>query len=291
VWPPFETAAQATGEFVMFGFNGNIGQPVLAAIAIVGGVVIVLRVRREAWLPVSALVFGIMYVLAAGVNGRVRDVLTGFWYHDSYRLAALVAMTAVPVIGVMLAAGARWLVDRRGGDRWRTWCRPVAFGAVVLLGLAVLFAPGASQQRIWIGQSFKTWMLAPDERAFLAKAQGKVPAGVKIANNPYDGSGLAYGLFGMNVLFPAMDGNWMGTWDPEKKVVAESLTMQGFTPEVCAALKEWSVGYLLQLHDRPYSAQGEAPEWAGLRVNGKSSGFSPVLVDGDMGLYRVTGCG
>ncbi len=103
VWDSFETPAQAFGELVTLGFNGGLGQFGLAAVVIVGGWSVVRRHPRESWLPASALAFGVLYVLAAGSEGRVRDFVTGFWYHDSYRLAALVALLSVPLLGVAVA--------------------------------------------------------------------------------------------------------------------------------------------------------------------------------------------
>ncbi|PTT18308.1 hypothetical protein DBR36_09565, partial [Microbacterium sp. HMWF026] len=288
VWDSFETPAQAFGELVTLGFNGGLGQFGLAALMVVGGWLVVRRRPNEAWLPASALAFGGLYVFSAGSEGRVRDFLTGFWYHDSYRLAALVAMLSVPLVGVAMAAVLHRLRHRFSG------IRAGAFSALaLLLAVATVFMPGASQQREWIRLSFATddaWMISPAEREFLSEVAQVVPDGVVVANNPYDGSGLAYGLFGTDVLFPAMDGNWLGEWDPEKKTVSSKLTLSSFSPDVCAAVEDLGVVYLLQLDDRWYSSGGTLPEWSGLRVDGTQRGFEPVLKEGDMGLYRVTGC-
>ncbi|MFS0793218.1 DUF6541 family protein [Microbacterium sp. 1P10AE] len=288
VWDSFETPAQAFGEFASLGFNGGVGQFGLAALVLVGGILVVRRRPAEAWLPGSALAFGALYVLSAGSEGRVRDFLTGFWYHDSYRLAALVALLSVPLVGFAGAAILRSL------GRGSTRSRGIVFvAAAMVLAVLTVFMPGASQQREWIRLSFATddaWMISPAEEDFLARVAEVVPPGTIVANNPYDGSGLAYGLFGTDVLFPAMDGNWLGEWDPQKKTIASELTTSGFSSEVCSAVRDLDVTYLLQLDDRWYSAGGTLPEWSGLRVDGSEPGFEPVLSEGDMALYRVTGC-
>ncbi|MDF2916399.1 MAG: hypothetical protein K0S70_616 [Microbacterium sp.] len=292
VWNSFETPAQAFGEATSLGFNGGQGQFVLAAITIVGALLVLRRRPDAAWLPASAAAFGIFYILAAGSEGRIRDFLTGFWYHDSYRLAALVAMLGVPLAG-LLAAHVLRIVAAAMRSRMGAKAPYVAGAIALVLAAISLASPAMAQQREWVRLSFATddaWMLSPAERDFLGQVAETVPEDAVIANNPYDGSGLAYGLYGTDVLFPAMDGNWLGEWDPTKKEISSGLTTTDFDAEVCSAVEQLGVDYLLQLDDRWYSDGGTLPEWSGLRVSGDRAGFEPVLQDGDMALFRITGC-
>lgn len=291
VWPSFETPAQAGGEALLFGFNGGVGQPLLAVGAVIGWVYLIRRFPRSGWIGASAVSFGALYVLAAGSEGVVRDVLTGFWYHDSYRLAAFCAIAAVPLIAVAGWRAATVMTSVVG--RFST-ARLLPSALIVVVATVVLFAPGASQQREWIAASFQTedaWMLSPEERDFLDQVAETVPADAVVLNNPYDGSGLAYGLNGVDVVFPAMDGNWLGTWGQSERLLAAELTESEWSPSVCAALADVGATYLLQLQDRPYAAAGVGPEWSGLRVPASGAeGFEPVLVDGEMALFALDGC-
>lgn len=288
VWPSFETIPQAFGEAALLGFNGGAGQPLLAALVVVGAWLAWRRHPGARWLVASLVCFAGLYILAAGSNGRVRDFLTGFWYHDSYRLAALTAMVAVTLVGYAAAAilGVLWArFDGRAA-------RLAVIAALFVVASVALVAPGAHQQREWIRSSYATddaWMLSPGERAFLNDVADALPRNAVVLNNPYDGSGLAYGLNGIDVVFPAMDGNWLGTWGDAKATLARSFN-QGFTPAICGALTQTGAEYFLQLDDRPYSAAGEGPEWSGLRVDTGAAGFEPLLVEGERGLYRVVGC-
>ncbi len=289
VWNSFETPAQAFGEVALLGLNGGVGQPLVAALALIGAVVAWRSVPSARWFVAAGAAFAVLYMLAAGLEGWVRDFLTGFWYHDSYRLAALVALVASGLVA--LAIDRIWA---SASDRLRDARGRILLGAVALAAFAVvLLGPGLHQQREWIRASFQTedaWMLSPGEQSFLDEVETTIADDAVVLNNPYDGSGLGYGLNGIDMLFPAMDGNWLGTWDERKRLIASSLSTDGLNPEQCAALDNFDVEYLVQLDDRPYSAAGTGPEWSGLRVAPGTDGFETVLVDGERSLLRIVGC-
>src|SRR5699024_12241064 len=71
--------------------------------------------RRPLAAPVAALIgFGALYVLAAAVHGDRVRLLTGLWWDDVNRFAALLAIPTV----VLAGAGVRALVPRG------SWRRP-----------------------------------------------------------------------------------------------------------------------------------------------------------------------
>jgi len=305
-WDSFETSSQAFGEFVTNGFNGSDPQLLFSALTLVGIVAVVAR-RRHLWLVFSWAGFGLLYVLSAGAEGRIRNLLTGFWYHDSYRLAAFAAFTAVPLAtyGVLtVIEGVRKLFSRfapanprQAGAVVRSSALPglaVATAVGVVLAGVNLAEPAMRETRATTAHVFSFqdgYMLTSREQSFLKRVAGAVPAGDVIANNPYDGSGLGYALYGTDYLFPAMDGNWLGTWGAAQRVVASELdAVTDHHATVCRALHDLNVDYVVQLEPKPYSANGTAPEWSGLRIPKGTPGFTPVLSDGDMSLYRIDAC-
>jgi len=288
VWNSFETPAQAFGEVALLGLNGGAGQPLVAVLAVIGAVLAWRSIPSSRWFVAAGAAFAALYVLAAGLEGWVRDFLTGFWYHDSYRLAALVALVASGLAALAIDRIWVFATARFTSARGRA---TVAAVALVALG-AVLIGPGLNQQREWIRASFQTddaWMLSPDEQAFLNEVADNVGDAV-VLNNPYDGSGLGYGLNAIDMVFPAMDGNWLGTWDDRKRLIASSLEQDGLTADQCHALDAFDIEYLVQLDDRPYSEAGTGPEWGGLRVDPGTEGYVTVLVDGERSLLRIVGC-
>lgn len=291
VWVPFESFPQAVGEVLLAGFNGGSGHLVPAALTLLG----VLWWWRSGlprwWLGVLGF-FAIVYVFDASRDDLLRDLLTGFWYHDSNRVAAIVTvLMGPPLTFAVLTVWAR--LERRWADAPD---RRTSIAGVLVVGVGVValcWTPSMREQAQWINDSFKTddaWMLSPEEEEFLDDVAAALPADALLANNPYDGSGLGYALEGLDLVFPVMDGNWLGVWSAEKSVLARDLDRLGTDEEVCEIAHELGVTHLVQLDDRPYSEQGTAPEWSGLRVGLFTPGFTPVLVDGERGLYAIDPC-
>src|SRR4029079_2201201 len=65
-----------------------------------------LKVPRLRWLLVSHVLLVFLYVLCAGASGLLSRELTGFWYNDAQRVAALIPMTAVPLAALGITAAA-----------------------------------------------------------------------------------------------------------------------------------------------------------------------------------------
>ena len=68
------------------------------------------------------VITAVLYVVVSGtLKGDVRSALTGVWYNDSNRIAALLPLTALPFAAVGVDALAVWLrrtADRLAGSRW-----------------------------------------------------------------------------------------------------------------------------------------------------------------------------
>lgn len=290
VWPPFQSPSQAFGEVAFNGYNGSVGQLLLSLLVIAGVVAAAARARNYLWLVAAYGGFAFLYIAASGSNGYLRDILTGFWYHDSNRLAAFAATAAVPlaVLGVLA------IFDALRPSLTRLRFGPAVPTMVVLaVVLTNLLGPAMKTERGATHAVFDQadgQMLTTAERSFLRKVSEVVPKNAVVANNPYDGSALGYAFYGIKFLFPAMDGNWMGRWDPEKHLIAERLDQAASDPAVCRALSSLHVDYAVQLENKLYAAGGEKRDWKGLRIAPGTAGFERVMSDGPMVLYRVTPC-
>lgn len=96
-WPPTQTTAQAVGEALLSAPMRMAPTWVIAVLVILG---LFYCVRRPKMRPSLAIfVVGCaLYVVVSGVPaGAFRSFITGVWYNDSFRLAAMLPMVLIPV--------------------------------------------------------------------------------------------------------------------------------------------------------------------------------------------------
>ena len=299
-WPPFQTDAQAIGVYAAFGVNDRgPAQYVLCAL-VFAGIVRALH-RRLHWLVASWGLVGVLYVLTSSTTSTFRDVLTGFWYHDSNRLLA-----ASPIMAVPLAClGIAWLCARARSLSSRLPQAGMGLEAVAVVLVAGLTCAGGgltSQRALLRGESVPSQQtgLQDDEYAFLERVSQVVPQGTGVANYPYDGSAYAYSLFHVNVFFRDYDANWIGQPTSDIDTVRHDLNRAADSPATCEVLRTYDIEYALVM-DRNALNGTQAPglpfigvdegNWSGLTVDESTPGFELVLSDGrGNSLYRITAC-
>lgn len=299
-WPPFQTDAQAIGVYAAFGVNDRgPAQYVLCAL-VFAGIVRALH-RRLHWLVASWGLVGVLYVLTSSTTSTFRDVLTGFWYHDSNRLLA-----ASPIMAVPLAClGIAWLCARARSLSSRLPQAGMGLEAVAVVLVAGLTCAGGgltSQRALLRGESVPSQQtgLQDDEYAFLERVSQVVPQGTGVANYPYDGSAYAYSLFHVNVFFRDYDANWIGQPTSDIDTVRHDLNRAADSPATCEVLRTYDIEYALvmdrnalngtQAPDLPFIGVDEG-NWSGLTVDEGTPGFELVLNDGrGNSLYRITAC-
>ncbi len=301
-WPATITAAQAFGEFVLQGTEYAAPQ-IAVALLVALGVLAAVRADATRWIVASYAILGFLYVLDAGTTGgphSFRDYATGFWYHDHVRLAAAIVLLAAPLAGAGFASLVRLLDARFGHRLTRRRARPAAMVAIIAVFLVAGFTDHALAERRGSLQSAATidryQMLNPDKVAFLREVKALLPAGVRVANDPNDGSGFAYSLYAIPVVFSSLPGNWIGSVTHDQAVVLSSLNTLAADPSVCAVVRREKIGYVIalaapQTASTPRVQLGYSPEmWRGVRVSELTPGFERILGRGDMSLYRITGC-
>ncbi|MFG6402031.1 DUF6541 family protein [Microbacterium sp. P04] len=294
VWNKYQSHAQAVGEWIFFG-NGTEGQLLLGALAVTG-IVLVFVTRQARWWAISYGLLGALFVVSSGFTGgpgSLRSYLVGFWYADSTRLAAAGAIVALPLIAfaIVTIAGRLSGLLRQPGAR----AKAVAVAGVVAVTFAFSIAESplewrvdALREKAFTGD--EQWV-SPAEESFLSEVEQIVGPDAVVANNPFDGSAMAYSLFGIQVLFPALPGNWMGVPSADQQIVMSSLNEAADDPEVCRAVNDLGVEYVVELETGERGIFGYVPEmFAGVDVTPLTPGFEEVLRDGDLALYRVTAC-
>ncbi|WP_146069551.1 DUF6541 family protein [Arthrobacter sp. B0490] len=305
VWGPHQTTSGAVGEVLG---NAPMDYRLMAytvsALALIG-LIHAARTRRSAWLILSFVVIGYLYLVDASIErGPWRAVLTGIWYADTNRLAAV-----LPVVSVVLAAlGAVAVVDASSGvvrrlagrrleaaDLGR---RPVLRGAAAGLGLVALAGllvpatqPGAvseyvSWAKIHYVPDSPSSILSTDEQALLDRFDGEVPEDAVIAVNPWNGSSLAYAYTGRETLVHHL----FETSTPQALVLARSLDDAAQSAEACQAIRDENVSYALDFGTQYLIDGEEARGYPGLADLATSDAVRLVDEQGAARLYEVVVC-
>ncbi|MFR9803238.1 DUF6541 family protein [Pseudonocardia sp. RS010] len=304
-WPAYQRPTQAAGEVLLNATNRQDAAWAISAFVVVGIVVAAGR-TVSSWLVPAHLLAAGLFVLASGLETPTAALLTGFWYNDPYRLAALVPVTGVPlaVLGILWCGSALGAVRLRGGDPsapagWsdvatttRSRLRRSTVGTVVVLTLLVLASSGlyvrdhADFLRETYAPTGALELVDPAERAFFARVAALVPPGSVVAQNPWSGSALLWALDGDRVLFPHM----VGSWSADQLLLAARLRDAATDPDVCAAAGRLHVDHLLVGRPDFWPWDKRSADYPGLAA--PDTGFRLVAADGRGNqLYRLTACG
>lgn len=223
--------------------------------------------------------------------GDLRYYVVGTWYSDTNRLAALIPLGAIP-----LAALGTCVIADRAAQRLTTLRlhepgarRRIAYA--VLVANLVLLGPAstATSQALHKLEAPYTMnagseLLTPDELGLIRMLPGLVGEDDTVAVDPSTGAALAYSLAGTSTTIKHIF--YHDT--PDLEVVDKKLRLAGKDPQVCEAVNNLGIRYVLYfpgrtLHNRrPFSGFVNLPT---------AGGFELVAQYGRAALYRVTACG
>lgn len=293
-WPPKLPSGQATGEFLTNSFNGNIAAVTVSALVLIGAAACV-RQRRSRWLVASWALVGVLWIVVASLSpGTVRWLLTGPWYNDSFRLAALTVIpsTLLAAFGLVSVARRAYLIVRR-----RSRLRSSSVGSrrwgVVLAGALIVMLPltpasrGASES---VAREFletpDSLVITEDEQNVLDHVAAIVPPDEVIAVNPWEGSALAYALADREVT----QFHTLGATASRYAAIPEGLNEVGNNPDVCEQVNEGNVRWYLRFEDTLGIGDWALPLFEGFEGVVESGTVRPAFVSGDVGLYEIVGC-
>ena len=318
-WPSFEAKRQSVIDIVFVGFH-NAEPQILLGLLVLVGLAYTLLHRELLWMSCAYLIMCCFYAVSSSTEGRLKNILTGFWYHDQYRLGASAVLFAAPLAGigiyVTLKAAAK-LLDGVIGNLANAVNRRILSVLAAFGILAVNFFPsyylsgrrdvttafGAiiSDVNYWNSRK-KPKSYTAEESAFVKKVEQVIPAGSLVLNQPYDGSAYAWGADQLNVYYKAWQGNWMGAPTETSKLISTKLDKIAQDQSVCAAVQSTGAEYLLVLSQSDYEKDKTNPkrmtslyafyeisDWEGIdSVTDETPGFTPILSEGDMRLYKIS---
>jgi len=258
-----------------------------------------LRVPRLRWLLVSHVFLVVLYMLCAGSSTWVARELTGFFYNDAQRLAALIPMTAVPLAALGITSGADALGRFVGRVSSEVLGRPLSSRRALGIACAAMMAvPAVVYPNQGIGQgaavlqdrytnlNFKNHMVAPDEQVLYEKLASQIPAGETVLGSPFTGAQFSAIWSGHAVVIPHVTSN------PPKDVALVSQDFKSFTtdPAVCAALKRLKVGVVIDDFDRFWPTDTRQGDYSGLVDLYDTPGLTPIGYGASATVYRVGDC-
>ncbi len=300
-WGPIGSPSQAVGEILL---ASPIGLPpaVIVGLSALVGMVAIWRQRRQRWLIGTFLIAAVLYFYAAGLNESPRWLLTGVWYYDSRRLAALLPVaTIVPaVIGATLVIGRiqHWLRQGATKDgvlgralRWLAGSKPkrrVAIGAVSVLAIALTqigITTTAAQNAAWAYRiTDASALLSTDELALLNRLDQETGAEDVLAGLPSSGTALAYAFANRKVIQPHI----LTTHGEDVDIVNAGLKDAASFPAVCEAVRELKVKYVLDFGTR--TVTGTLPGYGGVMDLRNNASLEEVDRQGDAKLFKVKAC-
>jgi hypothetical protein len=258
-----------------------------------------LKVPRLRWLLVSQVFLVFLYMLAAGTPGWLARELTGFWFNDAQRIAALIPMAAVP----LAALGITGAADVLGRGVGRVWSdvlgrqlssrRAVGIAALAMMVVAAVIYPdhGIGQGAVVLqdryrNQNFRGLMVTADEQVLYEKLATQIPAGETVLGSPFTGAQFSAIWSGHGVVIPHVTSN------PTPDVALVSKQFKSFTtdPQVCAALKRLKVGVVVDDFDLFWPTDARQSSYSGLLDLYHTPGLTPIGYGASTVIYRVGDC-
>jgi hypothetical protein len=295
-WLPVQSQGQAVGEVLT---NSAMQRPAAWAVSVlmVLGLIFVVKRSSTIWIAGSFLIIAVLFiVVSAGSTVWLRDLLTGVWYNDSYRLAAL-----LPVTGAALAAVGAGSVIQALQVRLMSTTNPLvrqsarpsmAYAVVPVVLLAVvaliqarpMITPVLSAQANY-STSPDSPLVSSDEMALITELDDYVPVDATVAVNPWTGGAMAFAIADRNTTSK----HTLTTYTKSTELLNDRLRDAATDPSVCPAARADNVRYVLDFGTR--EVHGGNHGFEGLQIPDATPGFRLLAQHGEAKLFEVTACG
>ena len=302
----------AVGGLIALRLTINTAQYVLMLVSFVG--IIACMRRRMWWILIPVVYMAIGYVVSRIGLEPLLTIFMGLWYSLPYRAGACLCIFLMPIAALGLATIWNFVTNFASSHISKKSSSgspaPIAGIIVGILFAFATFAPvcipiaGHDLQTPFnsIYQQLSTTIYGQDgdrvygaeEVAFVDKVVETIPEGALVINSPHDGSMFAYGVNNLNVYYKASS---LKHQKEESNIIRKELDEYATNPEVQQAVNYTGAEYVLKLDQGvsyedliklPQYYENKRTKWSGIdSVNDSTPGFSVVLSEGDMRLYRI----
>ncbi len=303
-WNVRESVSQGVGEVVMLAAAWVSPCVPIAVMALMG---LALAARRpwQLWLACDHALVGVLAVMTAAVQLPWTKALTGFWYNDSFRLFALLPLTALP----LAATGAEalrnalelWWVRRRGKRphvRPRTgWISAVVAPSTVSAVVVAVVLVAAQKpvgyhgetslmRTVYVPSAGQDQLVSPPEAAMFRRLAHEGPPGTAIAGDPFTGEVYAGLLSERPSIFPS----FTVVGDPDRTLLQKHFRDFRQNPAVCAAVKRLNVG-IVTSDKHIFDQSASSDPYPGFADLGSVQGLTQIDSSGDGAVaYAVGSC-
>ncbi|GAB4099811.1 hypothetical protein GCM10028789_19750 [Sinomonas halotolerans] len=303
-WTSFQSNARAIGEILSSAPMGTTIAWVLLPLTVIGLYVCARQLRRYAWVAGMFGVGAILYlVVSSWSNGAFRDFVTGIWYTDSYRLAALLPLVTLPVVvlgGEWLIWRLRWVVGtalHRLGEKRLPQLQRLPERTTAAVGVAAVLAMGVAAQggtlsgvqerlRTIFATTPASGILSTDEVALLREVPAYVPEDGVVVGNPRTGASLVYAFSDRTALAPHI----FGVRTPDEQLLFDHWGEAAYNPAVCPAIERLNAYWALDFGDKEITPRAEPLSGVRDLADGSAPGVELVHSVGQARLFRVTAC-
>lgn len=251
---------------------------------IVLGLLAMILTPKLRWYLVCWAIFAVLFVIALGVgNVTIRNIFIGTWFGDPVRIAAMLAITALPVA----TYGFVWTLDYLRSHWLKklfVWnARFMTALALIVLILATQIS-NVNKETAIASEHYKSGsLLTKDEVKLLKDIPSIVPAGDVIAGNPWTGTPLVYAISHREPLV-----NYMFHELPEYDIIGQHLQDALTDPAVCAYANAHRIHWVLDFGTQEvYIGHHVYKGYANLE---NSKVVTLVKQEGNAKLYRITAC-
>jgi hypothetical protein len=265
------------------------GAASVLVLALLAGVISTVRDRSHRW---ALWTFGIGVLMHTATQlwelPDLRWWLTGVWYSDPFRPAALLPVAALPLVVTGADRALDWAraALQRHQPEGLSGLRPV-LGVVLVAGTLALtqtsaVADTAQDVRSAHQVTSHSQLLTRQELTLIERLDDLVPRDALVAGNPMTGAALGYALAERDAVEPS-SGLERG---PEARIVMDHLRDLATDPAVCRAVRALNVQFVLDFGVRSM----DGTRSPGLEGLAGTPGFALVAAEGPARLYHVTGC-
>lgn len=290
-WPPTSSLLDAVQQVLTASMWYALPSLAVAGAVICGIVAAIVARERAGLLAVSMYaVAAVLFIVVSSLTYQpVRDILTGSWYNNIPRLAAILPLTMVPLAS--LGAERTWRYVRRRADASPPRVRRLvdAAGAVAALVAVALVVTGPVMTvTSYIAGAYRitpdSALVSTDEYALLLRLDEHVPPDAVIAGNPWTGTALAYAFSGRKVLQP----HTLSEVSDDIRAIEDGLATARPESVACAAIERTHTRFVLDFGTREIFPGTH--HFPGLEGLANSPAVRLVDSEGDARLYEIVGC-
>lgn len=312
-WGSFASKSQAVANAIMLSLTVASAPQFLLSFIVICGFLYALCKKGYRWISFSYLIVLLMYVVNASSDGFWSHFLTGFWYTDSFRVAAMVALAGIPLAAMGLFAVfeivkriASLISIKQNAKKNSVLLSTVVAGLFVFMNYypnfeiphntSVVTGFGMVEQMLEGGnrETPNIQVFDSEEIAFVKKVHEVVPEDSVIINLPYDGSIYSHALYGLNIMYRVWYGYSSIDEATDGALIRGQLSSIEYNDDVKSAVSRKHSNYLLLLDqgnqdgEGMYTAPYKQDLWIGISsVTDETPGFEIVLAENDMRLYKI----